>query len=89
MTSEANRQQSNRIAPKMIGARPVLAPKRYCACNPPAPWHIGIAPNGLSKMFATPEEIAKLRSFATAPVVGNQLAGKRGRDDHGIGQGKR
>ena len=49
--------------PKRIGAWPVLAPKRYWACNPPAPWDIGIAPNGLSSTFARPEEIARLRSL--------------------------
>src|SRR5215470_2748915 len=55
----------------MIGASPVRAPKRNCAANPPAPWHIGIAPKGHSSTFARPEDNANRRSLAIDPVDGN------------------
>jgi len=58
-------------APKIMGARPVRAPKRNCAASPPAPWHIGIAPNGHSTTFARPEVSASRRSLAMAPANGN------------------
>src|SRR5580704_15458092 len=54
----------------MIGANPVRAPNRYWACKPPAPWHIGIAPNGHRRTFARPDDRARLRSLATDPVAG-------------------
>ena len=55
----------------MIGATPVRAPKRNCAASPPAPWHIGIAPNGHSSRFARPDKSANRRSLAIDPVAGN------------------
>src|SRR5215468_6253521 len=50
--------RTSSTAPKMIGARPVRAPKRNCATSPPAPWHIGIAPKGHSSTFARPDDNA-------------------------------
>jgi hypothetical protein len=47
----------------------VRALKRYWACKPPAPWHIGIAPNGRNNAFARPDDKARLRSLAIAPRV--------------------
>ena len=72
----------------MIGARPVRAPKRYCACKPPAPWHIGIAPNGHSSTLASPTtapDCVRWRSSGRREQLARQARG----DDHRIGQGQR
>ena len=60
----------SKTTPRITGASPVRAPKRYWACKPPAPWHIGIAPKGLSSTFARPDDRARFRSFAIDPLTG-------------------
>src|SRR5438477_3949258 len=69
------RQSDIREAPKSSAAaiftaprkrmEPLLrAPNRYWPARPPAPWHIGIAPNQAPTRFITPTEIATLRGWA-------------------------
>ena len=52
-----------RMAPKINGAPPVVAPKRMCPAMPPALWQIGTPPMADAPMFMKPVEMAACFSF--------------------------
>ena len=49
---------------------PVLAPNLYCPARPPAPWHIGIAPNQHPIRFIRPTLVDTL--LTSAPFFGKR-----------------
>jgi len=67
---ESNREHEQHRAEDNGSEASARAEAELCRQSP-APWHIGIAPNGHSTTFARPEVSASRRSLAMAPANGN------------------
>ena len=56
--------------PATMFAPPVLAPNRYIAASPPAPWHIGNPPSGVETRFMAP--IVRESRSGSTPFFGKR-----------------